>query len=81
MYDTQTPQEVDKSATTIVMLIILSLKIVVQFCTYVCFFVSYVNDILHVLILIKQSHRCATQKIPNAQSSPVPKTQRLWKLF
>ena len=52
-YDTQTPQEVGKSATTIVMLIILSLKIAVQFCTYVCFLVSYVNDILHLLIQIK----------------------------
>ena len=71
----------NKSDTVKMMLIILSLNKVVQFCTYVCFLVSCDNEILHVLILIKQSPKHATQKIPNAQSSPVPKTQRLWKLF
>ena len=49
-YDTQTPQEENKSETMIVMLITLSPIIIVHVCIYVCFLVSYDNDILHTII-------------------------------
>ena len=40
-YDTQIPQEENKSETIIVMLIILSPNIIVQICTFAYFLVSY----------------------------------------